>query len=132
MQKGKSLLNELDCGIGIDSLYRAHRLGPRKVSNVDGKLYQQVIVRFSLFKDRTKVYRCRKKVKKVKFRLDLTRNRLSTLKLASEWVKSCGHVDFVFADMSCNLVAEMKNCMLNFFSCVEKLQFKVGNENSFN
>ena len=130
MQKIQDILNELDCGVGIDSIDMAHRIGPRKVSNVDGKLYQQVIVRFSSFKDRTKVYRSRKKAKKVKFRLDLTRNRLSTLKLASEWAKSCGDVAFVFADINCNLVAKMKNGTFTFSSSVEELQFKVGNENS--
>ena len=80
MQKVQDILNELDCGVGIDLIDRVHRIGPRKVSNVDRKLYQHVIVRFSSFKDQTKVYRSRKKAKKVKFRLDLMRNRLSTLK----------------------------------------------------
>ena len=107
MQKVKDILNELDCGVGIDSVDRAHRIGPRKVSNVDGKLHQQTIVRFSSFKDRTKViYSNRKIVNKVKFRLDLRRSRQSTFKLASEWAKGCSDVDFVFADINCNLVAK--------------------------
>ena len=130
MLKVQDILNELDGGLGVDSVDRAHRIGLDKMSNVDGTLHQQVIVRFSSFKDRSKVYRSLKKVKKVKIRLDLMKNRLGTRKLASEWAKRSGDVDFVFADINCNLVAKMKNGTFTFFSSVEKLQFKVGNEKS--
>ena len=83
MQKVKDTPNELDCDVGIDSVDRAHRISPRKVSKADGKLHQQIIVKISSLKDRMKVYRNRKKESKVKFWLDLTRSRLSTLKKAS-------------------------------------------------
>ena len=72
MQKVKDMLKELDCGVGIDSVDRAHRIGPRRVSNEDGQVHKQIIVRISSFRDRTKVYRNRKKLNKVKIRLDLT------------------------------------------------------------
>ena len=38
-QKVHDILNELDCGVvGIDSVDRAHTIGPRKASNVDRNL----------------------------------------------------------------------------------------------
>ncbi len=115
MEKIKDILEELDCGVGIDSVYRAHRIGRRMVSK-DGKTQQQIIARFSSFRDRTKVYRNRKKLDNIKIRLDLTRNRLGTLKLASEWVRDCGEVSFVFADINCNLAAKMVNGKFLFFT----------------
>ena len=55
----ENILTELDCGVEIDSVDRAHRIGQRKKSDDDGKVHQQIIVRFSSFRDRTKVYRNR-------------------------------------------------------------------------
>ena len=89
-------------------------------------------MRFSSFRDRTKVYRNRKKLDDIKIRLDLTRSRLGTLKQASEWAKGCGDVSFVFADINCNLAAKMKNGKFLFFSSVGDLQQKVEEENSEN
>lgn len=63
MEKVKEVLDELNCGVGIGSVDRAHRIGPKKTSDSDGKVRQQMIVCFSSFTDRTKVYRNRKKVK---------------------------------------------------------------------
>ena len=69
MEKIKDILEELDCRVGIDSVDRAHRIGRRMVSK-DGKTQQQSIARFSSFRDRTKVYRNRKKLDNIKIRLD--------------------------------------------------------------
>ena len=132
MQKVEDILTELDCGVGIDSVDRAHRIGQRKISDDDGKVQQQIIVRFSSFRDRTKVYRNRKKLDDIKIRLDLTRSRLGTLKQASEWAKGCGDVSFAFADINYNLAAKMKNGKFLFFSSVSDLQQKVEEENSEN
>ena len=57
MQKVEDILTELDCGVGIISVDRANRIGQRKKNGVDGKVHQQIIMRFSSFRDRTKVYR---------------------------------------------------------------------------
>ncbi len=58
-------------------------------------------------------------------RLDLTRNRLGTLKQASDWVKDCGEVSFVFADINFNLAAKMVNGKFLFFKTLDELQQKV-------
>ena len=124
MEKVKEVLDELDCGVGIGSVDRAHRIGPKRARNSDGKVRHQMIVRFSSFTDRTKVYRSRKKVKRVRIRLDLTRSRLSTLLEAEDWAESCDGIDFVFADINCNLSAKLKNGKFIFFVSVDDLQRK--------
>ena len=78
-------------------------------------------MRFSSFRDRTKVYRNRKKLDDVKIRLDLTRIRLGTLKQAPEWAKGCSDVSLVFAEINCNLAAKMKNGKFLFLSSVGDL-----------
>ena len=50
MQKVEDILTGLDCGVGIDSVDRAHRIGLRKISDDDGKVHRQIIVRFSWFR----------------------------------------------------------------------------------
>ena len=46
MRKVEGILTKLDCCVGIDSVDRAHRIGQRKKSYDDGKVHQQIIVRF--------------------------------------------------------------------------------------
>ncbi len=80
--KIKEILEELDCGVGIDSVDRAHRIGRRMVSKDDKtqqRVFQTIIAPFSSFRDRTKDYRNRKKLDNIKIRLNLARNRLGTL-----------------------------------------------------
>ena len=124
IEKVKEVLDELDCEVGIGSIYRAHRIDPKRARTSDGKVSQQMIVRFSSFSDRSKVYRSRKKAKRVRIRLDLTRSRLSTLLEAANWVKNCDGIDFVFADINCNLSAKLTNGKFLFFVSVDDLQRK--------
>ena len=123
IERVKEVLDELDCGVGIGSVDRAHRIGPMRTRNSDGKVRQQMIVPFSSFTDRTKVYRSRKKVTRVRITLDLTRSRLSTLLEAEDWVESCDGIDFVFADINCNLSAKLKNWKFLLFVSVDDLQY---------
>ena len=77
----EKVLRDLDCGVGVESVDRAHRIGPVKVTDA-GSRSQQMIVRFNSFRDRTKAYRARKNLSNdsnVKVRLDLTKKRLDML-----------------------------------------------------
>ncbi len=76
VKKVNEILQKLDCDASIDSIDRAHRVGPKIKSSDGGPPKQQMIVKFTSFKDRTKVYRARKKSNDVKIRLDLTRDLL--------------------------------------------------------
>ena len=81
MKKVEKILEKMDCGVNTDAVDRAHRIGQREMDD-NGKMQQQVIVKFKTFRDRAVVYRNRKDKKKVgdiKIRLDLTRKRLSVL-----------------------------------------------------
>ena len=103
----RGLLKNWIVVLGIDFADRAHRIGPCRASDVDRQLHQQITVRFSSFRDRTTVYRNRKKLNKVKILLNVTRKRLNTLKLAFERASGCRDINFVFADINCNLAAKM-------------------------
>ena len=48
MQKVKDILTELDCGVGIDPVDRAHRIGQRKKNYVDGKFISILLCVFPL------------------------------------------------------------------------------------
>ena len=44
IEKVEQVLRDLDCGVGVESVDRAHRIGPVKVSDA-GSRSQQMIVR---------------------------------------------------------------------------------------
>lgn len=74
--KVDELLKEADCGMSLDSIKRAHRIGKISIDD-NGLPRQQMMVRFKTFTERSKFYRYRKKLKKATERLDLTRKRVS-------------------------------------------------------
>ena len=102
LSKVVELMSEMDSNLSEDSIDRAHRIGPKIVSE-NGTVRQQMIVRFKTFSDRTKFYRSRKKAKKVSIRLDLTKKRLILLSVARDKIKDKEGVDFAFPDINCNL-----------------------------
>ena len=128
MQKVEKILDKMDCGVNIDAVDRAHQIGQREMDD-NGKMQQQVIVKFKTFRDRTVVYRNRKDKKKVgdlKIRLDLTRKRLCVLREAKEFVKSRTDADFVFANINCSLVLKQKkNGKFIFSNSVSNLENKL-------
>ena len=99
-----------DSGIEIENcgLDRAHRTGVKSNTRPNGdEVYTQpIIVRFSTFRDRTKVYRKRKAIKE-KFNfgvsLDLTKSRYDDLKKAIDRCENVEGIQFVYTDINCNL-----------------------------
>ena len=124
MKKVEDVLTKLDCGVGIEAVDRAHRIG-QVTTDQNGTQQQQVIVRFNSFSQRTKVYRKRKTVKDVKIRLDLTRTRLGILKDADDMTKSRDDITFVFADINCRLAAKLANGDFIFFESIDDLNEKL-------
>ena len=121
MKKVKQVLRELDCGVKIDAVDRALRIGPRKT--VEGKEKQQMIVRFKSFNERTAVYRARKKAAVTRTRIDLTRRRLRILREAKTLAEEHkDKIDYVFADINCSLAAKLKNGSFIFFNSIENLK----------
>ena len=125
MKKVKTVLGELDCGVEIDAVDRAHRIGPRE--KVDGKERQQMIVKFKSFNERTAVYRARKKAAVIRTRIDLTRRRLGILKEAKTVAEEHkDKIEYVFADINCSLAAKLKNDSFIFFNSIETLEDELG------
>ena len=115
------IVNELikEAGVDVtkDSIDRAHRIG--RVSG-DGK--QQIIARFKSFRERTLVYRSRKKCKKAAMYLDLTKRRLELLFWAKDAIKNRPEFEFAFADINCNIGVKTKSG--NFFFFRSELEFE--------
>ena len=114
LSKIVELMSEMDSNLSEDSIDRAHRIGPKIVSE-NGTVRQQMIVRFKTFSDHTKFYRSGKKAKKVSIRLDLTKKRLTLLNVARGKIKDREGVDFAFADINCNLALRLSSGDFSFF-----------------
>ena len=90
-----------------------------------------MIVRFTTWRHRTKVYRARDKSKNanIKIHLDLTKSRYSILKEGRNKlidvngkmtaIGANGPVNFVFADINCRLVAKMKDNSYEYFDSIK-------------
>ena len=81
--------NSMEVSIPHHAVDRAHRIGEKfEVQNEDEDgnvtgltVKQQVIVKFTSWRYRTKVYRKRRSSKKFRFKIDLTERRLNPLTL---------------------------------------------------
>ena len=105
--KVKNIFDELDADIPVAAIYCTHRIG-RKTMDANEKHKQHVIVRFTTWKHRTAVYRARKKIKSVKFRLDLTKPRLNLLTSANNFLKNYKNF-YAFADINLRMRAKIGN-----------------------
>lgn len=116
--KVQEIFKEMNLDIPDAVIDRAHRIG-QTTKNDDGKVTQQVIVRFTTWRHRTAVYRARKEAKSVKFRLDLTKKRFSLLLKANEMLKP--HAGwYAFSDVNCRLKAKIAD-EFKFFDTEEEL-----------
>ena len=79
------MFEELDIEVPDAVIDRAHRIGAKKI--VKGRSSQQMIMRFTTWRDMSEVYR-RKRSKNVKIHLDLTKRRLDLLILANSIMKA--------------------------------------------
>ena len=106
LEKVKKVFEEIEVQVPDAVIDRAHRIGPKKT--VDGETRQQMIVRFTTWRHRSEVYRARKKAKKVKIHLDLTKRRLDLLILANSILKAHPEREgYAFADINCRLRAKI-------------------------
>ena len=75
-----------------------------EVGNIMGvSIQQQVIMRFTNWRDHTQIYRERKRSKSFKFKVDLTRQRINLLDKARRETQRVDGIKFVFADINCQL-----------------------------
>ena len=117
----KEKIDEVGADIPDVVLDRAHRIGPPFFDeNIQAKS-QSIIVRFTTFRHRTLFYNKRKKLKNVRIKLDLTKQRYSLLKYARERVENLQNVKYVYADINCRLKVRMSDDREYFFDSVDKL-----------
>ena len=122
------IMNQMNYGLDVNDIDRAHRIGQRKTSE-DGSQRQQIIARFKSFRGRTLVYRNRKKAKdNVKIRVDLTSKRMKILNAAMDIAKQSPIIDFVFADINCNVAAKLTNGNFLYFQSIAELQEKLAKQ----
>ena len=96
-------MGSMDCGLEPSDIDRAHCTGKKKTDK-HGITCQQMIVKFKSFGQQSRVYQNRKKAKNgIKVKLDLSRRRLGILAQAIEYGEMHDQIDFVFADVNCNL-----------------------------
>ena len=102
LEKVKAVFDEIGVNVPDAVIDRAHRIGRKKT--VGGETRQQMIVRLTTWRHRSEVYRARKKAKKVKIHLDLTKRRLDLLILANSILKAHPEKEgYAFADINCRL-----------------------------
>ena len=149
LNKVVQLMNNMDIDVYRGMTDRAHRIRKKFIRDEDGEsedegdesvvgevqpdqsqmpsskgqLSQQVIVKFTSWRARTLLYRKRKNSKQgVKIKLDLTKERLDLLKFARRECKGNEKVDFVFADVNCNLVVRSKRGEFIIFHSKDELK----------
>ena len=105
-----------DVHLSAEDIDRAHRVGREK---------KTMIVKFYSFGKRTQVYKSQKNLQDIKVHLDLTKPRLKLLDEANELVTDQCPVDFVFADINCNVVARLKNNQYKFFNNIDSFKEKI-------
>ena len=120
--KIENMIKEACPDISSSDIDRAHRIGPEYNDYTTKLKCRSIIVRFTSFKARTKVYRSRRKMKKVKVKLDLTKKRYITLMKAVEDANSNEKVNYVFADINCRLKVVFKDESENFSCSFDEYQ----------
>ena len=121
LDKVLKIFEKMDVQIPNSVIDRAHRIGrPKKPKEPSGKVTQQIIIRFTIWRHKTMVYRARKKAPKhIKFRLDLTKKRLNLLIQGNEILKP--HPNwFAFADVNCRTRVKIGD-KFSFFNSEEEL-----------
>ena len=116
MSKVVDIFKDSNVNLSAQDIDRAHRVGKEK---------KTMIVKFFSFGKRTQVYKSRKDIENIKVHLDLTKPRLKLLDEAKELITPECSVDFVFADINCNVVARMKNNQYKFFNNINTFKEKI-------
>ena len=125
VEKVAELMKSMDCGLEPSNINRAHRIGKKKTDDL-GITRQQMIVTYKSFGQRTRMYQNRKTAKNgVKVKLDLTRRRRGILTQAIEFGEKHELIDFVFADVNCNLAVRLKIGGFVYFESLDVLKQRV-------
>ena len=131
INKLKECYENIDVKFDSNAIDRVHRIG-QTFENENGKVTQQIIVKFRNWSDRQKFYKARPKGEwkpgKPSFRvkLDLTNRRFKLLQTAGELIKNSAVAKYAFADINCSLVIKMNDESLCFFKNEQELKDILG------
>ena len=82
---------------------------------------QAIIVKFTTFSHRTLLCRARRQLKNgVKLHIDLSKKRFKLLLDAQKYVENVGEVQFVYADVNCNLKVKFCSNDESFFTSMQE------------
>ena len=124
LEKVKEVLTELNVEIPDSCIDRAHRIG-KPFKNKVGKICHCMIVKFTTWRHRTKVYKARKSVDNYTISPDLTKHRFDLLKSARNNLDKegkNGRVAFMFADVNCRLMAKTSEGRFLSFETLDELK----------
>ena len=117
----KKLWEDADVHVSDPCIDRAHWIGESYVDRKTNDNVQDIIVRLSTFRHRTLIYYARKKIK-ARVTLDLTKRRYNILKKAREIADKSSSIDYVFADINCQLKSRMLDGSTKKFDSVAELE----------
>lgn len=130
--------DEINVDIPIDRIYRFHRVGKPFFNKYAKKQQQDIIIKFKDWEDRCTVYKNRPRwhvinnddsIKKPALRfsikLELSKDRMKLLKYAinSNNAIEDSPINYIFADINCNLVCKLNNNEFKYF--VNEYQFNI-------
>ena len=115
MVKVNAVIQESGADIPEGFVDRCHRVG-KILEDENGVKKQAMIVKFTTWSHRTRLYRSRKNLRNTKVFLDLTQTRFKLLKMCQNKVKDNPLVNFVFVDVNCTLCVKLTNGRYEHFS----------------
>ena len=111
----KKVFEDIKVEVPDVAIDRAHRIGKVKRDN-NGKPQTQMIMRFTSWRFRNRVYSARKATRKYKIHLDLTKSRLNLINTANDLLVDAGRNKcFAFADVNCRPCLKLEDDF-RFFS----------------
>ena len=82
---------------------------------------QAIIVKFTTYSHRTLLCRARRQLKNgVKLHIDLSKKRFKLFLDAQKYVENIGEVQFVYADVNCNLKVKFCSNDESFFTSMQE------------
>ena len=114
--KCAKLFSKLEFVILGACIDRAHRIGKKMPGR--GK---PIIVRFTIWRYRTMIYRKRKDWVNCRITLELTKTRMDILKEAIDLARESDHISYALADINCSLRVKLTNGSFKFFNTIDDL-----------
>ena len=121
LEKVESILKEACQDLSGNIIDQVNRIGSNYKCFKTNNTCRSVIVRLNSFRHRTLFYRNRNKLKVVRIKLDLIKNRCHVLRSTRSIANENQDINYVFADINCRLKVVFKNGTSDFFKDIIEL-----------